>query len=341
MIHAGARSMSPVNHCMRSHALARCDWSDLPTTMCAHCLGHDMHVPIGVPAPPPAAHIAAQRPPRVTGTHDLPAKDSRKYAGLPRRRDFPALCVNGRCRPPHDDGTPRPARPTDGRANICPDCEDRARAHLEWVADEWPNLDEALLLTPAKATDKVTAATDTAPTINPLVSAVMTAVEETLTFYARLIRDERGAVFPLTDPTPRDVARWVGRTHLPWLATHTDPGISEGICRDAAHAKGAIWRALYVARPTQVEIPDLRCTHNVPDDLDDEHSPTHPCGERLHALVTPGDDTMPDLICTAGHHTPPSEWTRTHWHRDAVHNLIAAIAAPTRYSTRSHPGQQA
>ena len=342
MIRAGARSMAPVNHCMRSHALARCDWSDLPTTMCAHCLGHDMHVPIGVPAPPPSAHIAAQRPPRVGDSRGLPTKDRRQYAALPRRRNFPALCANEMCRKPREDGTPNP-RATDGRANICPTCEDRARDNLASIADMWPDVEAKLGAVESAGGDRVKSTPTPGLVLNEAVSAVMTEVEERLSWWARLVRDERGATYPLGEPSIPETARWIARTHLPWIATHEDAAVSASICDDAHTLERACRRAAYGAPVHRTSLP-FRCADTsllpsgeaVPDGGD-----VPPCGARMSVSWVEGEP-MRDAVCERGHQVPPSAWMRGGWARrqvavdpDAVDRMLRSITSTTVHTSES------
>lgn len=323
--------------------MARCDWSDLPTTMCAHCLGHDMHVPIGIPAPPPSAHTAAQRPPRVGDTRGMPTKDRRQYAALPRRRNFPALCANESCRKPREDGTPNP-RATDGRANICPTCEDRARDNLTSIAAMWPDVEAKLGAVESFGGDRVKSTPTPGLVLNEAVSAVMTEVEERLSWWARLVRDERGATYPLGEPSIPETARWIARTHLPWIATHEDAAVSASICDDAHTLERSFWRAAFGESVKHVALP-MRCRENVldtPDGVTSAGDEGSPCDALMHATLTPGADTLPDIVCERGHHVPPSTWSRGGWARrqvavdpDAVTRMMRSITSTTVHTSES------
>ena len=285
----------------------RCAWSDLPTEMCAHCLGHTD------PIPPIDVAPAPRRPKPVARARDLSTAGKRAYTPLPRHRAFPALCVNPRCRKPGPDGQPTPGRPTGGRSNICPDCEDRVRLDLDAVADTWTDL-EAALTSLHTSGEPVRGTPDPGIALNEHVSEVMRDVEATLAFYGRRVIDERGMSYPLGEPTPPQLARWLGRTHLPWLAAHPDQCVAEALVDDAARLRRRCWAAAYASATHHTTLP-FRCTDTTtpPDDTDADPVPSGPpCGALVSVTWIEGEP-MRDAVCERGHVIPPSTWMRTQW----------------------------
>ena len=290
----------------------RCAWSDLPTEMCAHCLGHTD------PIPPIDVAPAPRRPKPVARARDLSTAGKRAYTPLPRHRAFPALCVNPRCRKPGPDGQPTPGRPTGGRSNICPDCEDRVRLDLDAVADTWPDLERALTSATHNGSDPITHSPAPGIAVNQHVADVMRDTEATLAFYGRRVVTERGMSWPLGEPTPPELARWLARTHLPWLAAHPDQGIAEALCDDAASMRRRVWGAAYATPTHHTRLP-FRCPDTTPPD----DGPTRADGPTPHdepvecgALVTVtwvDGEPMRDAVCERGHTIPVTTWMRTKW----------------------------
>lgn len=301
-------------------------------------------VPIGEPMPVPHA---TPKPRPVINSHDLTTNSKRAYTPIPRNATYPATCINPRCRRPGPDGQPQPGRPTGGRSNLCPACEDRIRDNLDAVADTWPDL-EAALTSVRSSGDPVRSTPEPGIVVNEHVSEVMRDVEATLAFYGRRVRDERGMAYPLGEPATPQLARWLARTHLPWLAAHPDQGVAEALVDDAARLRRRCWSAAY-ASPTHHTTLPFRCTDTTPppgeaaDDDGDRGVPAVACGALVSVTWVEGEP-MRDASCERGHVIPPSTWMRTQWalkhaqiDEGAARAMLAAALNRPRHTTESSP----
>ena len=212
----------------------------------------------------------------------------------------------------------------------------------------WPDVEAKLGAVESAGGDRVKSTPTPGLVLNEAVSAVMTEVEERLSWWARLVRDERGATYPLGEPSIPETARWIARTHLPWIATHEDAAVSASICDDAHALARACWRAAFGEHVKHVALP-MRCREDVPDTPDGfppaddpEVCPTCPCDALMHADLVPGADTLPDIVCERGHHVPPSTWSRGGWARrqvavdpDAVTRMLRSITSATVHTSES------
>ena len=175
----------------------------------------------------------------------------------------------------------------------------------------------------------------------------MRDVEATLAFYGRRVRDERGMAYPLGEPTTPQLARWLGRTHLPWLAAHPDQGVAEALADDAASMRRRAWTAAY-ASPTHHTTLPFRCTDTTPPpdetDVDAEPAPPGPpCGALVTVTWVEGEP-MRDAVCERGHVIPPSTWMRTKWalqhasiDEGAARVMLAAAFNRPRHTSESSP----
>lgn len=301
-----------------THPRTRCDWSDLHTDECAHCLGDDGQ-PGVVLAPPP---------PRPKPVVDAAAIRQKLRAATPLRPPgppqpslvvarYPVLCALGEdCRPGEHGGP----RASGGRSHLCPVCEDRARDNLVAVADAWLDLHQQLVSLRALASAGFTRG-DTPGVglvLNEPASAAIGAATAVGHFYARLVMRERGMA--PDDATPPGVLRWLARNHVPWLCRHPDQGVAEAFAVDAADTARQARSAAYPAGWRTIQIP-LDCHAEIPlnpdpDDGDEgEDSPTAPCPGRMTARIRPDLHRLPDLVCDTDdtHTVGPDVWQREGW----------------------------
>lgn len=316
---------------------AYCDCCDLPVYSCSKASAEAREAAVAVARQHPQPEPPTPARERVVHSSDLSTRSRRAWTPIPRNHDYPALCVNERCRRPNDDGAPNP-RQTEGRSNLCPTCEDRSRDNLTAIADAWPDLEAALFDTHAGG-DQVRGTPSRGLQVDEATHQAMQEIEGTLAFYGRLVSRERGAVWPLGEPTVPELARWLARTHLPWLAAHPDPGISEGLTGDVHRAARLARRFAYESRPRRIQLP-FRCREDVPVRPEVEDSPTHACGALMHTTLHPDRDDLPDLVCEHGHTVPPSVWMRGTWRQApidtaALTSLVRAITAHTAHTSET------
>lgn len=111
----------------------RCEWSDLPTDQCAHCLGHDEADGEGTVPEPPRSTGRVVWSPRMAQAAQKATPEPRKAAKGHHR---PTASAPGAQNGQHECICGRPTR---DNAVICDDCTeilDRALGDVAWVADE-------------------------------------------------------------------------------------------------------------------------------------------------------------------------------------------------------------
>ena len=225
------------------------------------------------------------------------------------RPNYPALCVNPHCR--HSQ-TPRP---TNGRAHVCPVCEDRIRDAL-WTRPGRPpgmgNLWRALeiALTPTSTGEggddgrQVHGMVSTGTNVNERVSEVRSEITAHLWFLTRAIldaHDELGR--PITPPADQSVpglARWTSEWTTT-LASHLGTYTTAAVVTDTLDLHH---RARAAAYPSGERTITTRQPCLIPH-----------CPGVLTAHV--GGDILPDLTCNADrtHQVPAATWSRASWKR--------------------------
>ena len=315
----------------------RCALSDLPATMCAHCRGDDpglTPIDLATPTPPPP------RPRVIPASHIAPAALRRAVAATTSAVPaHGALCVNPRCRPGQ---TPHP---TGGRAHLCSACEDTLRRGLAAIADAWPDLEDALTRRPQHGGEPVKGSPSVGIAIDPAVSDTITTATRTVRrIAARVVLARKITTLPPgVDGEDRStvpaLARWLARSHVPWIVTHTDAHEAARIVEDVQEASWAVHRHAYPSGARRVHVP-IRCTEPVHDwaDCFDEgpcrrREHWRPCGGDMSAVVVPTASRRPDLTCDSGdpgHVVPVDVWSRPGWARrfnpGAVAALVRAVA---------------
>lgn len=268
-------------------------------------------------------------------TRDLTTTSKRATTHTPRRRTFPVLCVNPRCGTVRDGK--REPRPTGGRSNLCERCEDHTRVNLNGIAASWPRLVDEVNAPPLRGDDPVRLSRSPGVSLNSAVEHIMIETERWLAWYARVVRDQRAVKYPQVQPSAVVTARWLGRSHLPWLAAHPDPRVSAGVVRDAASAVTSIEVVLRETKRRRISLP-VRCQARV-QDANDPEAPAVTCLALMFTWVDQ-DETLYDCECERGHRVPPSSWIRgtlrdAPMDRGAATALLRAIVSPVRHSSES------
>ena len=315
----------------------RCDWSDLYVSACAHCRGDNGQEGVFVADTPPPPRT------RVIRGIDLGAVARRAVSPIRRGTRYPVLCVNDWCRPPRDNDPDPAPRSTDGRANLCPRCEDRIRTDLLTIADAWEDLEQRLARVTAGGgdDDPVSGSPATGIVVDEAVSATIREAVGLLVDIAERVRDERGVAVPTIEPD--ELARWLGRSHVPWLAAHPDPDWTATLAGDIGTARRQVMRRAYPVGARRITLP-TRCEHPVHAAACPVHErgeepcrePGHwqRCGAGQSTLLVEQSHTYPDLVCDTGdpaHNVPPSVWLGSAWRRridrDPALRLVHSISS--------------
>ena len=307
----------------------RCDRSDLPASMCAHCVGHAGVPSIDVAPTPP---VRAPRL-RVVRDPEVPVRRAEQPPATSVRVEYPVLCASGRCRPDEHGGP----RETGGRSHVCPVCEDRTRENLDALAAAWPDLQKRLTaLRSPWGSEPVTGGGSTGIDLDERVSGTAHAAAELVAFYSRLVIAERGHTPPAASPP--SLARWLARSQTPWLCAHSDQGVAASYVGDVADAWRDVRAAAYPVGTKTIRLP-LRCSKLCPVPHEDGSMPEPdedgqwpdgtrfiPCPGGMTATIHPDLQYVPDLVCdlNPGHRVPPAEWQRTGW-KAAAKNQAATL----------------
>lgn len=312
-----ARPPEGVPHVMATD-VRRCTRSDLPPDMCSHCRGEDPAIPSIDVAQAPRPVRERWRPDTLTVEPAPPARPSKITP------TYPLLCAAART-PADPDSDPTPAcrpeadggpRRTGGRSHLCDVCEDRTRDRWLSIADAWPDLEQRLVaIRSVWGNGKLTGSLTYGLGLDEPASDAMLAVGLQTHFYARIVMRERGHTPP--DATPAGLARWLGKSHTPWLCAHPDRDVAVAFADDAA----ALWRrvrsAAYPVGARTISLP-LACHVSVPvpeAEGGDEEDKPEPCPGRMTATIRPDLTHVPDLVCDTypDHRIPPAEWQREGW----------------------------
>lgn len=299
----------------------RCGWSDLYVDECAHCCGDNGQAGLFFADAPPPKRT------RVIRGIDLGSVARRATTPIARGTRCPALCVNEWCRPPRDnDPDPKP-RSTDGRANLCPPCEDRMRADLLTIADAWLDLEARLSRVTAGGgdDDPVSGSPATGIVVDEAVSETIRETTGLLVDVAERVRDERAVAVPTIEPS--GLARWLARSHVPWLAAHPDPDWTATLAADIGTTRRAVMRRAYPVGARRITLP-TRCerlvhvgicpAHERGEEPCKDHAHWQQCGAGQSTLLIERSHTYPDLVCDTGdpgHNVPPSVWLGSAWRR--------------------------
>jgi hypothetical protein len=228
------------------------------------------------------------------------------------RREYPLLCLRGfGCRP-EDKGGPR-------RTNhswLCDKCAEYLKADLTFIAESWPDLEDALVSSEVVEGDKgkqkhgmVSVGTN----LNEKVMAARQQAADVVWFILGVLRDDfddMGRAFnPPTGGVP-EMALWIATWHVDHLARTTADETSVEIVSDVASAKRKVSSAAYPTGAHWIEV-GLPCDQHGTSDLGERI----PCEGILRALV--GIGRMPDLVCTVDetHIVEPPVWERPGWRR--------------------------
>ena len=213
---------------------------------------------------------------------------------------MPDRCVSPYCRPA--------PRPTGGRSNLCPGCEDRVRDHLNQLAADWPELENRL--EPVRvAGEKVTASADESITLDQRVVACRAAVTDTAVSLAQHVAACRSVTPPgwvRERPDVPALLRWLARVWVPWLSAQPDPVDSGAMAKDLTDLARESRSLAWPSGARRFDIPNLVC----PVILDETGQR---CGGAMFAIVGNLDKyTLPDLRCSVHdtHRVEPTVWTR-------------------------------
>lgn len=230
-----------------------------------------------------------------------------------------ALCL-GPCRPDAHGG-PRQTR--GGR--LCDVCRERMWEHLQQITEAWEDLTARLAREGSSAmSEKVGGSKEPGLVLNDKVSDVMRDVTAWLWFVTRVIMEEKkGAVEP-TNQTPPGLARWIGRSHVDWIATHPDEQLVADIAGEAKDHASKCRRAAYPTGARRLDLPEVRCV----DHSTGEDGSRLPCGGTMFVVLVPQSSVMPDLVCSEdeAHRVEPSTWARPQWRRQLDPDAAVALA---------------
>ena len=240
-------------------------------------------------------------------------------------REFPLLCINPRCRP-EDHGGPRRTE----HAWFCPVCIDHAREALDFIADSWADLEEAIVQSRVSVGDPVKGSRDVGLVLNEAASNARHRATADIWAFARIVFDwaddaDRSIASPSDQSIP-GLARWIANRHLDVFTKHAGRLTAESFIGDVREIRSAVRRAAYPSGARKVET-GLRCTEHGTSDQGERVE----CVGEMVAWVVPQAVTLPDLVCTEDntHRLDPSTWQRAGWKRAHVTLHPAGVAKLT------------
>lgn len=243
--------------------------------------------------------------------------------------EYPVQCARGEdCHPGNPPGL------THSHGWICQHCEDRMRANLETIANQWDPL--ALAVTAAAAvrgeqgkqkrggkTHGLKVSHDAIEARRRATDLVWFLIRDLLDRY-----DEQQRVLPIPDDQGTDsLARWLSKWHVLSFTSHP----SRELCLEVWHETDDVVRHVWYA----VNAKPARIDTGVPCE---EHG-TNDRGQRVPCagtlIAAQKGDTLPGLRCDKdpSHHVTVAEWMHSSWRKrntrdldpDGVRNLLRGI----------------
>lgn len=236
--------------------------------------------------------------PALTPSLGLPVRIP--YSDAKRWTAYNPICLG-----PHHPGRLTPA---ERHTWLCHDCTQSLRRDLLALAGCWGFLGELLHRGPAgqgerSGSDNTAAAPLdlTAADLRHEIGAWCAAV------VGHLLEDKPGAVLPDVQDPPH-LLEWLGRWHVPYIATHPQDSFPAAVLEEVAVLLGKV-RALSFPDGARRRPIDARCTRYIPGAHAREAGTL--CGGRLSALIRDQSDPRGSaIVCEAdpSHIIPAADW---------------------------------
>lgn len=173
---------------------------------------------------------------------------------------YPPLCVNA-----HDD----PA-PTESKSHLCQGCKQYLARCFQQIAEEWPNMQDALAANGRAASSERVGGTKD-PSEGPLpinlnVSAAMGLARSAVWSTVGQLTLDRPDVRMPADHNTDVLADWMARRHIDYLAAHPSIGHLQSVFADVAAAAQAVRDEALECRPVEVEMKHSHCHQYTDDD---------------------------------------------------------------------------
>lgn len=228
------------------------------------------------------------------------------YSLAKKATTYPKYCV---VHAAADDAEHVPARKD---SNLCDPCIESMRADLLLIEERWPHLSDALAATrQARRGGERAGSSDTgrALPIDPEVSEVIRSTQrEVHLIIVQLVKDRPSLKLPLDHGTD-DLAGWLARWHIEYVATHPSADHSmtsyHGIQRAADEVRKYIG-------PQPARQPIQSNCHQF---IDDGSGSRLPCPGQLEGVMYPGGSKVVECSEDPLHYVPIEEWLMIHARR--------------------------
>lgn len=194
------------------------------------------------------------------------------------------------------------------KSHLCPDCKGYLTRYFKEIAEEWPNLQDALARNGRAASSERVGGTND-PSIGPLpinvdvshaLGLARAAVWSTV---GQLVQDRPDLRMP-ADHSTDVLADWIVRRHIDYLAAHPRVEFLESVFADVAKAAEAVRDQAFECRPVEVEMKHSHC-HQF---TDDDAGGRVPCPGQLVGVILRNGNKVVECSVDPMHRIPADAW---------------------------------